>query len=278
MVARPLARCGAADEDAAMSIAPTPLLAERRALVTGAGTGIGAAIATALAEAGARVAVTDRDGEAAARVAATLPGAFACALDVTDAASIEAGFATAEAALGKLDTVCANAGVSTMARVTELTEAEWDFNMAVNAKGVFLTNQAAVRRWKARGQAGVIVNTASLAAKVGAPLLAHYSASKFAVVGFTQALAREVAGHGIRANCVCPGFVRTAMQHREVAWEAALTNRTPERVVADYVAQTPLGRLEEPEDVARVVVFLASDLSRFMTGQAINVDGGVYTT
>jgi NAD(P)-dependent dehydrogenase (short-subunit alcohol dehydrogenase family) len=77
---------------------------------------------------------------------------------------------------------------------------------------------------------------------------------------------------------VCPGFVRTAMQHREVAWEAALTNRTPERVVADYVAQTPLGRLEEPEDVARVVVFLASDLARFMTGQAINVDGGVYTT
>lgn len=261
-----------------MSIAPTPLLAERRALVTGAGTGIGAAIATALAEAGASVAVTDRDGAAAARVAATLPGAFACALDVTDVASIEAGFAAAEAALGPLDTVCANAGVSTMARVTELTEAEWDFNMAVNAKGVFLTNQAAVRRWLARGQAGVIVNTASLAAKVGAPLLAHYSASKFAVVGFTQALAREVAGSGIRANCVCPGFVRTSMQHREVAWEASLTNRTPERVVADYVAQTPLGRLEEPEDVARVVVFLASDLARFMTGQAINVDGGVYTT
>jgi NAD(P)-dependent dehydrogenase (short-subunit alcohol dehydrogenase family) len=124
----------------------------------------------------------------------------------------------------------------------------------------------------------VIVNTASLAGKVGAPLLAHYSASKFAVIGFTQALAREVAAAGIRVNCVCPGFVRTGMQAREIAWEAALTDRTAERVADSYIAQTPLGRLELPEDVAGVVVFLASDLARFMTGQAVNVDGGVYMT
>ena len=92
--------------------------------------------------------------------------------------------------------------------------------MAVNAKGVFLTNQAAVRHFLRTDTQGVIVNTASLAGKQGAPLLAHYSASKFAVVGFTQSLAREVAAHGIRVNCVCPGFVRTAMQEREVVWEA----------------------------------------------------------
>jgi NAD(P)-dependent dehydrogenase (short-subunit alcohol dehydrogenase family) len=150
--------------------------------------------------------------------------------------------------------------------------------MTVNAKGVFLTNREAIRRWLARGTRGTIVNTASLAAKVGAPLLAHYSASKFAVVGFTQGLAREVAAAGIRANCVCPGFVRTDMQEREVAWEATLRGRTPEQVIADYVAQTPLGRLEEPDDVSRVVVFLHSDLARFMTGQAVNVTGGVYMT
>jgi NAD(P)-dependent dehydrogenase (short-subunit alcohol dehydrogenase family) len=98
------------------------------------------------------------------------------------------------------------------------------------------------------------------------------------VVGFTQGLAREVAAAGIRANCVCPGFVRTDMQEREVAWEATLRGRTPEQVIADYVAQTPLGRLEEPDDVSRVVVFLHSDLARFMTGQAVNVTGGVYMT
>jgi NAD(P)-dependent dehydrogenase (short-subunit alcohol dehydrogenase family) len=253
------------------------LLDGRRALVTGAGSGIGAAIARALAEAGARVVVTDLDREAAARVAAEI-GGVALGLDVADAPATAAAFDAGEAAIGPIDLVCANAGVSSMARVQDLTEAEWDRNMAVNAKGVFLTNREALRRWLPRGIRGSIVNTASLAAKVGAPLLAHYSASKFAVVGFTQALAREVAPAGIRANCVCPGFVRTGMQAREVAWEAELRGITPEQVVAEYVAQTPLGRLEEPEDVSRVVVFLHSDLARFMTGQAVNVTGGVYMT
>ena len=255
------------------------LLQDRCALVTGAGTGIGAAIAMALAEQGARVAVTDRDGEAAARVAAEIgPSAIALTLDVTDAAATTAAFDAAEAALGSLDCICANAGVSTMRRIPDLTEQDWDFNMDVNAKGVFITNRETLRRWLPRGTKGSIVNTASLAAKIGAPLLAHYSASKFAVVGFTQGLAREVAASGIRANCVCPGFVKTGMQDREVAWEAELRGMTPEAVIADYIAQTPLGRLEVPEDVSRVVVFLHSDLARFMTGQAVNVTGGVYTT
>jgi NAD(P)-dependent dehydrogenase (short-subunit alcohol dehydrogenase family) len=159
--------------------------------------------------------------------------------------------------------------------VVDLSEAEWDHNFAINAKGVFLTNQAAVRHWLAAGVKGVIVNTASLAGKQGVPLLAHYAASKFAVVGFTQSLAREVAGHGIRVNCVCPGFVRTSMQAREVEWEAMLRGMTPEAVRAEYVALTPLGRLEEPEDVADAVVFLASDAARFITGEALNVTGGV---
>jgi NAD(P)-dependent dehydrogenase (short-subunit alcohol dehydrogenase family) len=132
-----------------------------------------------------------------------------------------------------------------------------------------------VRYWLAGGIEGVIVNTASLAGKQGVPLLAHYAASKFAVVGFTQSLAREVAGHGIRVNCVCPGFVRTAMQAREVEWEAQLRGMTPNAVRAEYLALTPLGRLEEPEDVADVVVFLASDAARFVTGEALNVTGGV---
>jgi meso-butanediol dehydrogenase / (S,S)-butanediol dehydrogenase / diacetyl reductase len=250
------------------------LLEGRRALVTGAGTGIGRAIAQALAAAGARVAVTDLDAGAAEAVAERL-GAVALRLDVTDAAETREVVERAADQLGGLEIVCANAGVSTMRKVVDLSEEEWEHNMAVNAKGVFLTNQAAVRHFLAHGVAGAIVNTASLAGKQGAPLLAHYAASKFAVVGFTQSLAREVAEHGIRVNCVCPGFVRTSMQDREVVWEAQLRGMTEDSVREEYIALTPLGRLEEPEDVADAVVFLASDAARFITGEALNVTGGV---
>jgi NAD(P)-dependent dehydrogenase (short-subunit alcohol dehydrogenase family) len=254
------------------------LLAGRNALVTGAGGGIGRAIAKALAREGAGVAVTDLDTGAAERVAGEIgPSAIARRLDVTRAIEVERVLAEARDALGGLDTVCANAGVSTMAAVVDLTEEEWDHNMDVNAKGVFLTDRAAVRQWQAEGTKGVIVNTASLAAKQGAPLLAHYSASKFAVLGFTQALAREVAPLGIRVNCVCPGFVRTPMQDRELVWEAKLRGMTVEQVRDEYVSLTPLGRIEEPEDVADAVVFLCSDLARFITGEALNVTGGVRT-
>jgi meso-butanediol dehydrogenase / (S,S)-butanediol dehydrogenase / diacetyl reductase len=248
----------------------------RRALVTGAGTGIGRAIANALGVAGASVAVTDLDLTAAEAVAGEIgPWAIALQLDVTNADVTEAVLKQAADRWGGLDIVCANAGISSMARVVDLTEEEWEANMAVNAKGVFLTNRAAVRHWLQTGAKGVIVNTASLAGKQGVPLLAHYAASKFAVVGFTQSLAREVAEHGIRVNCVCPGFVRTGMQERELVWEAGLRSMAPDRVRDEYVALTPLGRLEEPEDVADAVVFLASDAARFITGEALNVTGGV---
>ena len=252
------------------------LLAGRRALVTGAATGIGRAIAEAFAGEGARVAVSDISLDGARDLAEHLgEGARAYRLDVTDAAETATVFRAATEWMGGLDLLAANAGISTMNPVVDLTEEEWDSNMAVNAKGVFLSNREAVRHFLAAGEKGVIVNTASLAGKIGAPLLAHYSASKFAVVGFTQALAREVGEHGIRVNAVCPGFVRTSMQDREVVWEGKLRNMTPEAVRDEYVAATPLGRLEEPEDVAAIAVFLASDLSGFLTGEAINASGGV---
>ena len=259
-----------------MATAIFPELSGGKAIVTGGGTGIGRAIARALAAQQVKVAVADLNA-AAAEAVATEIGGYALEIDVRKRASVEAAFAAGEALLGGCDILIANAGVSTMRPALELTDEDWDFNFDVNSRGVFLANQIAARGFVARGK-GVIVNTASLAAKVGAPLLAHYSASKFAVLGWTQALARELAPAGIRVNAVCPGFVKTGMQEREIEWEAKLRGVTPERVVSDYIAQTPLGRLETPEDVADVVVFLCSHSARFMTGQGVNVTGGVYTT
>jgi NAD(P)-dependent dehydrogenase (short-subunit alcohol dehydrogenase family) len=244
--------------------------------VTGGATGIGLAIARALADAGARVAVADLDAAGAERAAAEIgQGAFGVVIDVRKRDSVEPTLAAIAEKLGGYQILCANAGVSTMNLVADLTDEEWDFNFDVNARGVFLTNQTAVRYFLKTGTKGVIVNTASLAAKWGAPWLAHYSASKFAVMGFTQALAREMAPHGIRVNCVCPGFVKTGMQSREVEWEAKLRGMTPKAVIDEYIAATPLGRLEAPEDVAKAVLFLCSDLSGFITGESLNVTGGV---
>ena len=225
---------------------------------------------------GVKVVIADIDGVTAKRTAKE-SGGSSVEIDVRERASVERAFAEALRHLGGCDICIANAGVSTMQRALDLTDEDWDFNFAVNARGIFLTNQIAARHFVAQG-AGCIVNTASLAAKVGAPLLAHYSASKFAVLGWTQALARELAPTGIRVNAVCPGFVKTGMQAREIEWESRLRNMSAQQVVDDYLAQTPLGRLEEPEDVADVVVFLCSDQARFMTGQGINVTGGVYMT
>ena len=248
-------------------------------LITGSANGIGKASAIAFAESGYQLVLTDIDEDRANEVANEIgSGAIAVKVDVRHRSSLESAFTVATEAFGQIDVVHANAGVSNMKHAIDLTEEDWDFNFDVNAKGVFLTNQVAVRHFLDRNIPGVIVNTASLAAKVGAPLLAHYSASKFAVVGWTQALAREHAKDGIRVNAVCPGFVKTPMQDREVEWEAKLLNKTPEAVRQSYIDLTPLGRLEEPEDVADVVLFLASNAARFMTGQAINVTGGVCTT
>jgi NAD(P)-dependent dehydrogenase (short-subunit alcohol dehydrogenase family) len=256
------------------------LLTGLHGFITGAGTGIGRAIALEMVREGADLYITDLDAEAAHRVAEeaqslrTDAHILANQLDVRDAANANARVEDAANRFGSLELAVNNAGVSTMARVVDLTEAEWNFNMDVNAKGIFLCCQAEVRFLLRQGKGGTIVNTASMAGKKAAALLAHYSASKFAVIGFTQALALEVASDGIRVNSVCPGYVRTSMQEREVAWESALRGITPEEVRQDYLRAIPLGRLEEPEDVARVVVFLLSDRARYMTGQAINVTGG----
>jgi NAD(P)-dependent dehydrogenase (short-subunit alcohol dehydrogenase family) len=249
-------------------------------LITGAGAGIGAAIAAELAERGARIAVTDLSLEAAKAtcevIGAAGGNASAYELDVTDSDSIEAAATAAEGEHGPLTHWISNAGVSTMDRFVDIPESAWDFNMDINAKGVFLCGQAAARRFTVAG-GGVIVNMASMAGKQGrVRFLAHYVASKFAVVGLTQAMAYELAPLGIRVNCVCPGFVATAMQDREIQWEAQLRGVAVDDVHAGWVSDTPLGRIQEAADVAVAVAFLCSDDARFVTGEALAVNGGAF--
>ncbi len=243
-------------------------------LVTGAATGIGAAISAAFVKAGYSVAVTDIDEEAAKTKAGELK-ALGLRLDVVDCESISRAAETTERELGPLEVWISNAGVSSMATFTELTERDWDYNMDINAKGVFLCGQEAARRLRRNG-GGVIVNTASQAGKHAVPFLAHYVASKFAVVGLTQAMAAELAPDNIRVNCVCPGFVETSMMERELRWEADLRKTTVDEVKTLLVSCTPLGRVETVEDVAGAVLFLAGPSASYITGEALAVNGGAF--
>jgi NAD(P)-dependent dehydrogenase (short-subunit alcohol dehydrogenase family) len=256
-------------------------LQDKVVAITGAGRGIGAAIARAMAGEGAQVFVTDMNLAQAESVAAEINNAggkaAALPLDVTEPEQAAAVIAQVAAQAGTLDIWVNNAGVSTMNRFVDLTLHDWDFNMNINARGAFICGQAAARWFIANDKPGRILNVASMAGKRGAaPFLAHYVASKFAVVGLTQAMAAELAPYGILVNAVCPGYVRTSMQERELGWEAELRGMTTDEVAQLYIKDTPLGRLEEPEDVAKIMVFLASDDASFMTGQAINITGGAW--
>ncbi|WDL95338.1 SDR family NAD(P)-dependent oxidoreductase [Alicyclobacillus sp. ALC3] len=253
------------------------LLDGKIAVVTGAASGIGRSIATHYAGEGATVVVADLNVEAAEGVAAqlrqTAPESMAVQVNVTSKVSCQALYETVYQRYGRIDIVGNNAGVSTMNRIVDLTEEEWDFNMNVNAKGVFLCTQAALPYLIEQG-GGRIINTASMAGKRGTPLLAHYAASKWAVIGFTKSTALEVAEHGITVNCVCPGFVKTSMQDREIVWEGQLRGMDPADVYDEYIRLTPMKRIQTPDDVARIYVFLASHLADFVTGEAVDVTGG----
>jgi meso-butanediol dehydrogenase/(S,S)-butanediol dehydrogenase/diacetyl reductase len=247
------------------------------AVVTGAATGIGAAVARTLSDRGFRVAVTDVDEDAVRRLASELDGAVGLRLDVTERASIEAACTEAVAQLGPLEVWVSNAGISSMTRFIDVSDDDFDRHMAVNARGVFACGQVSARAFIDHGAGGAIVNVASMAGKRGAvPYLAPYVASKFATVGLTQAMAFELAPHGIRVNSVCPGYVATGMQARELAWEAQLRGMGLEDVRELYLADTPLRRIETPEDVAGAVAFLASDDGSFITGEALAVNGGAF--
>lgn len=246
------------------------------AVITGGGSGIGAAIARELASRGHRVVVTDLNKAAAEQVVAEASAEAAYQLDVTDAAACAELARTVASDHGGLHTWVSNAGVSEMTRFLDITEEGYDHTLDVNLRGIFFASQAAARVM-ARAGGGVIVNVASMAGKQGrVPFLAHYVASKFGVVGLTQAMAFELAPLGIRVNSVCPGYVDTPMQQRELAWEAELRGVDVEHVRDLWVDDTPMGRLEAPEDVARAVAFLVGPDSGFITGEALAVNGGAF--
>jgi meso-butanediol dehydrogenase / (S,S)-butanediol dehydrogenase / diacetyl reductase len=245
-------------------------------VVTGGASGIGAAICTELAGRGHTVVVTDVDESGANAVAAGLRNAHAARLDVTSASACREAVSAIEVNIGPIAGWISNAGVSRMARFLDIGEEQFDLTMDVNLRGLFFSGQAAARAMASR-KAGCIVNVASMAGKQGrVPFLADYVASKFGVVGLTQAMAFELAAFGIRVNSVCPGFVATSMQVRELEWESKLRGIDGDSLKRQWIADTPMGRLEEPQDVARVVAFLLSADAGFVTGESIAVNGGAF--
>jgi len=235
-----------------------------RALVTGGASGIGRATCRRLAAEGARVAVLDRNGGAAQEVADEI-GGVAATVDVADADGTAAAVTTVVEALGGLSIVFANAGIGTMAAIGEMDPAEWQQVLAVNLSGVFHTVRAALPHLIAGGD-GRVVCTASISGVRPAEGEAAYAAAKAGVAAFTASLALEY-GPLVRANAVSPGMIATALT-------GPLLDNFPD-LVERMVAKTPAGRIGEPEDIADVVVFLCSDLARFITGQNIVIDGGM---
>ena len=252
-----------------MVTAPTPnsaagQLAGRRVIVTGAARGIGAAIAATFAEHGAHLALLDLDGDACARTAAPL-GAASFAVDLADPVSATSVTTDAITSLGGVDVLVNNAGILLFAPLLDITVADWDRTFDVNVRSMLLTTQVVAKAMIAAGTGGSIVNMASMGGKVGSPTQAHYAASKAAVISLTRVSAMELGPHGIRANCICPGYVLTEM---------GAATRTDD-MVAKWSSLSPLGRCAQPEDVADMALFLASEQGRYCTGQAMNVSGGM---
>jgi len=245
-------------------------------VVTGGAQGMGRAIAEAFVAEGARVVLGDLNEDAVKQTAGELGGgdsAVGMRCDVTNAGEVESFVNGAVDHLGGVDIFVNNAGTITMSPMTEISESDWDMVMDVNAKGVFLCTRAIVPHMQER-RSGAIVNVASQAGKRGYKLFTHYCASKAAVIVFSKGVALEVAPD-IRINCVCPGIVNTDMMEREYAWEQAMTGEPKESIKARWMSGIPMGRFQEPERVARLVLFLASDDASEMTGQAVNITGGM---
>jgi NAD(P)-dependent dehydrogenase (short-subunit alcohol dehydrogenase family) len=254
-------------------------LTDRVAMVTGAGNGIGRAVALGLAGAGAHVVAVDIDAgpaRATADAAAALgPKSLALEADVGNLAAIDQVVQRSMAAFGRIDVLVNNAGVTRRAYIMDLTEADWDRIMRVNAKGVFFCLQRVAREMIPR-RSGAIINIASIAGKGYAGTSnAIYAASKGSVISLTRTAAQQLARHNINVNAICPGTTVTALSEANVALRAREEGLSVDDMTRRRNAAIPLGRPNEPEDVAALAVFLASPGARNITGQSLNVDGGI---
>jgi meso-butanediol dehydrogenase / (S,S)-butanediol dehydrogenase / diacetyl reductase len=249
-------------------------------VVTGGSRGIGKAIAERFAAEGAKVCVAANEPavqEAAAGLRAGGAEALGVEVDVTSKSQVTALYDRVARELGEVDVSVQNAGVITIARLEDFTEAEWDKVMAVNTKGVFLCCQEAALRMRRGKKRGRLINTASGQARQGFIYTAHYAASKFGVVGITQSLAKELARDGITVNAFCPGIITTDMwAYNDAAWGKLLGDYKPGELMAEWVRNIPIGRAGTGEDVAGLVSFLASDDAAYITGQTLNIDGGMF--
>ena len=248
-------------------------------VITGGNKGIGYAIGERFAAEGADLVIASVEAqveEAAETLAATGARVVPFVCDVTDSAAVKALYDRAEAEFGHVDISVQNAGIITIAKVEDLTEREWDATMAVNTKGVFLCCQEAIRRMRKTGNGGRLVNTASGQARQGFIYTPHYAASKFGVVGITQSLAKEVAQEKITVNAICPGIIKTEMwDYNDRVWGKMLGDYGPGELMAEWVENIPMKRAGSGSDVAGLVAFLASADADYITGQTINVDGGL---
>ncbi len=249
----------------------------RIVLVTGSARGIGRAIAERVAECGADVALADVRGDALADVAARIERlgrrALALEVDVTSKADVDAMVEEAVGSYGRIDVAFSNAGVIEVHEFLDLPEADWDRILGVNLKGVFLCGQAVARQMVAQGS-GRIVNTASIAARIGIADMAAYAASKAGVMSLTRSMALALGPKGVTVNALAPGIVETDMWSKIDDQRAALRGQTAGEPTRERVGLVPLGRAAGVGDVASLAAFLAGDEAGYINGQTINVDGG----
>ncbi|MDG4884564.1 SDR family NAD(P)-dependent oxidoreductase [Mesorhizobium sp. WSM4884] len=248
-------------------------IAGRHALVTGGGSGVGRAIALALAEAGVDVTICGRREEALAEVAKQNDRISGIAADVTDEAEITVLYEKAQAARGPFDIVVANAGMAGSAPAHKTSLTDWQRTLDVNLTGAFLTVKPALAGMLAR-KTGRIVFVASTAGLKGYAYVAPYVAAKHGVVGLMRALAAETAKSGVTVNAVCPGFIETDMLEESIQRIVERTGRSVDEARASLAATNPQGHFIQPEEVAEAVLWLCSDAARSITGQAISVSGG----
>jgi NAD(P)-dependent dehydrogenase (short-subunit alcohol dehydrogenase family) len=253
-------------------------LANKIALVTGAGTGIGRATVLLLAQEGARVVAQDVNADTAQETAQLIKRAGGDAVsmggDVTSSTDAEAMVKKAVDTYGRLDVLFNNAGIWRGGTILDIGEDDWDRTMGVNVKGIYLVSRYAVQQMM-RQESGSIINAASVAALRGSPMSAAYNASKGAVLLLTKCMAVDFGHYGIRVNCICPGVIDTQMAEQLLTYRSLGDDDRKQALLETLEERHAVGRLGQPEEVAKVVLFLASDEASFVTGAAWPVDGGL---